>query len=114
MDYHGFIFTKHALERANDRAVDQEAVVKVLNHPDQTKPTEKPGTVKFIRTLDGRQIHVVATYLADQKKWLIISVWVRGEEDKVPLSWQVITMPFKLIWWLIKAVTKLLIANKNK
>ena len=102
MEYQGFIFTKHALERSDFRSIDRDMVVKVLQHPDRTTPTDKPNTTKFIRTLNGRTIHVVSTYLPDQKKWLSISVWVRGEDDRAPLFWQIMTLPFKIIWWLMK------------
>lgn len=109
MEYQGFIFTKHALERLNDRSVSQELVIKTLQNPDSTQPTEKPGNVKFIRNLHNRNVQVIATYLENQKKWLIVSVWVRGEEDKVPLMWQLIILPFKLLWFLIKKLSHYLI-----
>src|SRR5690606_7369011 len=97
-----FIFTKHALERSKIRSVSLDAVVSVLQKPDTTKPTEKENTSKFIRLLNDRLIHVVATYLPEQQKWLVVSVWVRGEEDKPSLSWQLISFPFKALWWLLK------------
>lgn len=102
MEYQGFIFTKHALERLGGRSITKDSVVSVLRHPDSSKPTGKQNTTKFIRTLNGRLIHVVATYLPDQKKWLVISVWVRGENDRVPLIWRILTAPFKLVWWLCR------------
>jgi len=105
-EYQGFIFSHHALDRVQDRSVTQDSVVSVLRHPEKTFPGHKPGTTKFIRTLNDRRIHVVASYLVDQKKWLVISVWVRGEEDKVPFAWQLITLPFKVVWWLIKLLLK--------
>jgi hypothetical protein len=95
--YHNLIFTNHSLDRIKLRSISQESVAKVLSHPDETYPDEKPGTIKFIRTLNDRTIHVIATYLKDQKKWLVISVWVRGEEDPQSLVWQLIIFPFKLL-----------------
>jgi hypothetical protein len=97
-----FIFTKHALQRLSERSISQDAAESVMSKPDTTVPGQKPGTVKFIRRLNDRNIQLVATYLDDQKKWLIVSAWVRGEEDKVPLMWQLITLPFKGIYLLIK------------
>ena len=104
VEYNGFIFTKHALERLQLRSVSQDDVVKVLQKPERTESMDKPGSSKFIRTLNDRQIQVVAKYLSDQKKWLIVSVWVRGEEDPTPLVWQVITLPFRLVWWVLKRI----------
>lgn len=100
-EYHHLIFTNHALERLSQRSISQEAVERVLDHPDRTHPTDKAQTTKFIRELNGRVIHVVATYLPDQKKWLVVSVWVRGEDDKVPVAWYIISFPFRLAGWAI-------------
>jgi hypothetical protein len=97
-----FIFTKHALQRLKERSISVEQAESVLRHPSETIPGKKPDTVKFIRTVNGRNMQLVGTYLADQKKWLIVSAWVRGEEDKIPLAWQLITLPFKLVWLLMK------------
>jgi hypothetical protein len=113
MEYQGFIFTKHALERINDRSVTKDMVTQTLRHPDRTQPTDKPGVIKFIRQFGDRPVHVVATLLPDQKKWLIVSVWVRGEEDKVPLAWKLITFPFKLFWWLCRFLWQAFKKNKG-
>jgi len=96
-----FIFTKHALQRLSERSISQALAETVLRQPDRTEPGKKPGTVKFIRVVNGRNVQLVGTFLDDQKKWLIVSAWVRGEDDKVPLTWLIITWPFKAIWWLI-------------
>jgi hypothetical protein len=103
-----FIFTKHALERLQQRSISQDTAEAVLYHPDRTEPGQKPNTVKFIRTIHGRNVQIVATYLEDQKKWLVVSAWVRGEDDKVPFAWLLITLPFKLLWWLGKKLFMLL------
>jgi hypothetical protein len=95
-EFKNLVFTNHALDRLRLRALSMEDIGKVLSHPDRTFPSEKPDNVKFIRELENRTIHVVASYLKDRKKWLVISVWVRGEEDPTPFVWRVITLPFKL------------------
>lgn len=101
-----FIFTKHALQRLKERSISLDQAESVLRNPSQTFPGKKVGTVKFIRDINGRNTQLVGTYLADQKKWLIVSAWVRGEDDKVPFIWQLITLPFKGLWWLIKKLFK--------
>lgn len=101
-EYGGIIFTKHALERLDGRSITQDMVLHVLRDPEITKPTGKRDTTKFIKTLHDRRVHVVATYLHDQKKWLVVSVWVRGEEDQLPLVWRIITAPFKLVWYVVR------------
>lgn len=109
-----FIFTKHALERLAKRSISQEDAEAVLRYPGRTMPGQKPGTVKFIRNLHNRNMQIVATYLHDQKKWLVVSAWVRGEEDKVPLVWQLITLPFKLLFWLLQLAINKLFDKKKK
>lgn len=95
------ILTNHARERLKQRWITEDVVESVLRSPDRTEPGSKPGTVKFVRTLNGRQVQLIGTYLQDQDRWLIVSAWVRGEEDAVPLVWQLITLPFKAVWSLL-------------
>lgn len=102
MEYRGFIFTKHALERLDKRGVTKDMVVQVLQSPSETKPTGKRNTTKFIKIVHDRLVHVVATHLPQENKWLVVSVWVRGEEDEASLAWRILTVPFKAIWYLIK------------
>lgn len=98
--YQNLIFTNHSLDRLKLRSVSQETVRQVLAHPDQTYPTDKPNSHKFVRHIHNRQIQVVATYLSNQNKWLIISVWVRGEEDPQSLVWQLLAQ----LGWLLKKI----------
>ena len=115
--YKNLIFTDHALERMRLRTISQDQVRQVLAHPEKTFPSNKPEQIKFIRNLSHRTIHVVGKYLEDQKKWLIISVWVRGEDDPIPLMWLVITVPFKIIAKIAKIILsyiKKYLLEKNK
>ncbi len=106
--YKQLIFTAHALDRMKSRSISQDAVWRVVSHPDSTTPEDKPQTTRFVRTLNHRRYHVVGTYLKDERKTLIISVWVRGEEDRPSLAWSLITAPFKLVWWIIRKLTSIL------
>jgi hypothetical protein len=99
--YKNLVFSKHALGRARDRTLTQDAIYQVIQSPDK-KFVNKDNT-KFIRTINDRKIHVVATPIENQQ-WLVISAWVRGEDDRLSLVWQMITAPFRLIWWLSKAL----------
>lgn len=98
--YKNLVFTKHALARLSDRVLTQDVVYQTVNWPDKSYPKEK--NTKFIRTINNRLIHAVAAPI-ENNQWLIISVWVRGEEDREPLMWQILSFPFKLIWQLMKA-----------
>jgi hypothetical protein len=101
--YKNLVFTKHALERLSGRVVTQDAIYQTITAPDNSYPNQH-GT-KFIRTINNRLIHVVATPI-ENHQWLIVSAWVRGEEDRVPLTWQLLSWPFKLLWQLLQKLLK--------
>jgi len=113
------ILSKHALERAKFRKISLSAVERIILNPDQTFNL-KDGKFKFIKNLDNRHYQVVATHIKKENKWLVISVWVRGENDQVPFVWILITAPFRLTWWLLKILIRLIsfiiakIAGKNR
>jgi hypothetical protein len=107
------ILTNHARDRLKQRWITEDAIESVLRTPDWTGPGSKPDTVKFVRALNGRQVQVVGKYLQDQDRWLILSVWVRGEDDKEPLVWQIITFPIKLLWKAVLVLLKSFFHNKN-
>ena len=100
------ILTTHARERMRKRKLAESDIELTLRKPDRSFPGKKPGTVKFVKEIDGRNHQVVARFLKDQKSWLILSVWVRGEDDFHLLDWLVMA-PFRLIWWVIKRVLSL-------
>jgi uncharacterized protein DUF4258 len=109
--YKNLIFTNHAYDRLKERSIAEDAIYEVINFADNQHPAG--NNIKFIKTINHRKIYVVAKHLANDGKWLIISVWVRGEEDKVPLAWQLITLPFRAVWWSIKTVFKTIFTKKN-
>lgn len=96
--YKNLVFSKHALERLSGRSLTQAAIHQTISDPERT--FQNQGNTKFIRTLNGRRIHVVATPI-EQRRWLIVSAWVRGEEDREPVVWQIIALPFRLLWKLL-------------
>lgn len=95
------ILSKHALERARSRRIELALIEKVIANPDKKFRLDDEKT-KFLKKVDNRRYQVVATYLKNENKWLVISVWVRGEDDRLPLIWILISAPFRLLWWLIK------------
>jgi hypothetical protein len=80
------VFTDHALKRLRQRRLTREMVISAVQSPDK-REREADGDTEFIRTINGRKVHVIGLYLADERKWLIKSTWVRGEEDPIPF-WQ--------------------------
>lgn len=106
--YKNLIFTKHALARMNERSIQYDSIYWVLRDPDSVKG-ELQGSkpVKFIRLYTNRLYHVVAQWKKDQQAWLVVSVWVRGEDDKEAISTQLVLFPFRVIWWIIRRIFKL-------
>ncbi len=81
------IYSSHAQVRMKKRRLS----------PISIDCSTKSGQQKFIKQQGSRLYHVVATYLSEQKAYLVISAWVRGEEDRPPLLWRLLTLPFTLI-----------------
>jgi len=75
------VYSKHALERMQLRAITEDMVLKTIRHPDSTY-IEADGDTKFIRKVDGVKLYVVCKPLPDEAKWLVKSTWVRGEDDQ--------------------------------
>lgn len=101
--YKNIIFTKHSLERMGKRSIDQDRIWQVINHPRKVY-NSSGGSKKYLKTINDRRFQVIATYLPKEKKYLVISTWVRGEDDKQGIVWTIITLPFKIIWWLISRI----------
>ncbi len=80
-EYGGVIWTNHAIERLSLRRIYQADALSVMRKPEKTFPGKKPDTVKFIRSINGRRVHLVAS-LNEYKKWVVLTAWVRGEEDQ--------------------------------
>jgi len=107
--YKNLVFTKHALERTSDRSLSKDVIYQTVSSPDKT--FHNKSNFKFIRTISGRKIHVVATPI-ENNKFLVISTWVRGEEDKESLMWQIISLPFRLVWWIVKIILRATIGKR--
>ena len=100
MTYKDLIFTDHARHRLRKRSIRKEAVYQTIHNSKKTFPAKQEAT-KFVKTINKRKHQVVAKRLNKENKWLVISLWVRGEEDQPELLWKILTFPFKLIWKLI-------------
>ncbi len=98
-EYKNVIFTKHALERLELRRLTQEMIFTTIIRPDHYRE-ERDGDSKFIKVVNGRQVHVVSVYLPDEQRWLVKSAWVRGENDPNP-------NPNPLWQWLLKTLRRL-------
>jgi len=99
------ILSKHALERAQLRGIELSVIEKVILNPEH-KINLKDGKFKFIKKIYDRHYQVIASEVKKENKWIVISVWVRGENDRIPLIWTLISAPFRLFWWILKKLIK--------
>jgi hypothetical protein len=103
MQYKNIILTKHALARMGERSVTNDSIFRVIQSPDSVKGDRNGSKpVKFIRELNDRLYHVVAQWKKQEQAWLVVSVWVRGEDDRESFVVQLLMLPFKLLWWIVK------------
>ncbi len=103
--YKNIILTTHASERLRQRSIDVYDVAETIAHPDK-KFSDSKNTTKFIRILHGRKYHVVGQWKPSEQRWLVVSAWVRGENDSESLFVQIVLAPIRLIWWLLRIKTK--------
>lgn len=84
MDNHfgGVIWTNHALDRLRERGIKQGDAWATWNRPEESRKG-KSGNWVYYRNYNGTQIEVVAKQ-NEKKEWLILSVWSRPVEKKVP------------------------------
>jgi hypothetical protein len=106
--YKDLIFSTHALQRQKDRSISLEAIYQTLHRPEQLLQQEAKEIKKYTRHIAGRHYQVIAKYLPAEKKHLIVSVWVRGEEDRLPFIWQLLSAPFRFVWWFLKFLWQVL------
>lgn len=101
-EYQNVIFTEHALERIKQRRITQKMIAQAIKKPD-SQFVEDDGDTRFIREISERNVHVVSRYLDDEGKWLVISAWVRGEDDLQPLWKRLLGLPLRAIQKLTKS-----------
>lgn len=75
------VFTKHAKERLEQRKISEGMILKAIEMPYRTY-TQNDGGMKFICRINERNVHVVCQSLPEERKWLVVTVWVRGEDDE--------------------------------
>lgn len=92
------ILTNHAKERLRKRRMSLLGIEQTILTPDYVKEQDRQ-VKKFIKQQGTRRYEVVATYKPRQQAWLVLSVWVRGEEDRPAWGWRLLSLPFKLVGW---------------
>ena len=103
------IFTDHARARIKKRKMSLLGVEKTITSPDR-KISLPDGQIKFIKFLDKRLYQAIAVYEKKQQAWIVISAWIRGENDPPDLLWTLITAPFKLLFKFFRFLWRLIFA----
>lgn len=104
--FRDIVFTSHAEERMQLRNLDAQLIHKLWHAPEQIEKLED-GKEKRIATKHDRTVHMIGTYLQDEDKWLLISTWVRGEDDPVPWVWQLLVMSVRVVWLGMRLLWKI-------
>lgn len=73
-NYGGVIWTKHALERLEQRGIKQGDAWSVWRSPDQSRFAASKGAWVYYKTWGNDRIEVVAKQ-NEKKQWIILSVW---------------------------------------
>jgi hypothetical protein len=73
-------FTKHARERLDLRRLSEDMIIEVMRKPNTTRNIDD-GKIKFTGKVMGANVHAICKPLIEENKWLVISLWVRGEDD---------------------------------
>ena len=83
-DFGGVIWTKHALDKLNERGISQSDAWATWRNPEQSKKARVPGAWVYYKTYGSQKIEVVAKK-NEKGEWVILSVWSRpvyGKEAK--------------------------------
>lgn len=72
--YQGTLWTKHALQRLEERGIKQGDAYAAFRHPDHSRYSKSQGGWVYTRSWGTQQIEVVAKQ-NERREWLILSVW---------------------------------------
>ena len=81
------------------RHLTKSGIQQTIDYPDRVY-TREDGAQKFIKKIGDKPYHVVAKLNPKNQEIVVISAWIRGEDDPVSGVWLLITAPFRLIRWL--------------
>ena len=82
-NYGGVIWTKHSLDRLNERGVNQGDAWATWSRPQNSKFSQARGGWVFDRIWGDQKIEVVAKKNAEGK-WLILSAWSQPVHKRQP------------------------------
>ena len=71
----GIIWTNHALQRLNERKLDQALALQAFQHPDSSFAGKQQGTTEFHKRFERSVVTIIATQ-NEKKEWIVLSCWV--------------------------------------
>jgi len=74
--YKGVVLTDHALERMQQRRVNEEMVLLTLSRPDRSRYADHKQKFIYNKTSGKEMVEVVASQ-NERKEWVVVSVWSR-------------------------------------
>lgn len=74
-NYHGVIWTNHALMRLDARGLSQDLAWQAFSSPDHKLPGKNPGTTEFQKKIGSSRITIIAKQ-NERGEWLILSNWI--------------------------------------
>ena len=74
------VFSRHARERLDLRRMGEDMIIQVMRAPEKTYKQDD-GKIKFVGKDMGAKVHAICKPIPDENKWLVITLWVRGEDD---------------------------------
>jgi len=80
-DFGGVIWTKHALDKLNERGISQSDAWATWRNPEQSKKARVPGAWVYYKTYGSQKAG----------EWVILSVWSRpvyGKQGKIEPFWK--------------------------
>lgn len=73
--YGGLIFTKHAIERMQQRSIPQNMVWEAFNKPDKTFPGKQPGSTEYQKQF-GKSLVTLIVRQNEKREWIVVSCWM--------------------------------------
>jgi len=111
-EYKNLGFTKHALKRTKKRSLKQRDIYLTIKKPDK-KIKKSRVVTKYSKLIKDRKYQVLTSFIPKENKHLVISAWIRGEDDPhsffiqlLLVIYKLVVFPLKLIFIFIKFLLK--------
>lgn len=73
--YGGVIWTNHAIERMQQRKLEQDMALQAFQRPDRELPGKQHGTKEYQRRF-GRSLVTIIAKQNEKSEWIVVSCWI--------------------------------------